>query len=123
MSVIENELPTIDELKAIDDMETCDHPRERDILYEVPESVVSGHADEPCVCKSDVWTSGCFEMDKHFVHFVVQTAIGIGLLTFCAYELESEKDCERSAPYWGLMGSICGFFFRNLAPASERLKH
>jgi len=61
------------------------------------------------------WTSCCFTMDKAFVMYLVQTIIGIGLLLFCSYKLSTESDCDRAAPYWGLIGTICGFFFKSMA--------
>jgi hypothetical protein len=61
-----------------------------------------------------VWKSCCFSVDKQFAHFLVQTLLGVALLVFCAVQLRTEEDCERSAPYWGLIGTLCGFFFRKV---------
>lgn len=62
-----------------------------------------------------VWRSCCMTVDKQFVMFTVQTVIGIGLLSFCAWQLATEPDCERNSPYWGLIGTMCGFFFRKVS--------
>lgn len=67
----------------------------------------------------DEWRSCCFRLDKRCVMFSVQTVIGISLLTFCAYRLATEPDCDRAAPYWGLIGSIVGFFFNKLSMGSS----
>lgn len=63
----------------------------------------------------DEWRSCCFRLDKRCVMFSVQTVIGVSLLAFCAYRLATEPDCDRAAPYWGLIGSIVGFFFNKLS--------
>lgn len=63
----------------------------------------------------DTWRSCCVYVDHRCIVFAVQTFLGFALLTFCAYELSSETDCERSAPYWGLLGTIAGFFFNKLS--------
>lgn len=64
------------------------------------------------------WRSCCLQMDRQFTMFIVQTLVGVGLLTFCAYRLTVEFDCDRNAPYWGLIGTICGFFFRKVSKTS-----
>jgi hypothetical protein len=79
---------------------------------------------EPCTPSEQerfVWRSCCFKVDKQFAHFLVQTLVGVALLLFCAIQLNTEEDCERSAPYWGLIGTLCGFFFRKAtAPSKNR---
>lgn len=62
-----------------------------------------------------VWESCCFRLDTRCVVFTIQTLIGFTLLTFCAYELSTEQECDRAAPYWGLIGTITGFFFNKLS--------
>ena len=66
------------------------------------------------------WRSCCLTMDKQFVMFLVQTLMGAGLLAFSAFRLTTETDCDRNAPYWGLIGTICGFFFRKVSKASPK---
>jgi hypothetical protein len=61
------------------------------------------------------WHSCCFTVDKAFVQYIVQTFIGVSLLIFCAYRLSTEPDCDRAAPFWGLIGTVCGFFFNRIA--------
>ena len=63
---------------------------------------------------SSEWRSCCFAADKRCIVFLVQTCLGFGLLTFCALRLTYEKDCDRAAPYWGLIGTVTGFFFRKM---------
>jgi hypothetical protein len=53
--------------------------------------------------------------EKACVVFGVQTFIGILLLVFCAVSLWTVHDCNKEAPYWGLIGTLCGFFFRKVA--------
>lgn len=60
------------------------------------------------------WESCCFRVDRACVMFIVQTLIGIGLLIFCGYRLSTEADCDRASPYWGLIGTLCGFFFNKM---------
>lgn len=62
-----------------------------------------------------IWESCCFRLDTRCVVFSVQTLIGFTLLAFCAYELSTEQECDRAAPYWGLIGTIAGFFFNKLS--------
>lgn len=61
------------------------------------------------------YESCCFKLDRQFVIFVVQTIIGLFVLSFCGWQLASIEDCNRATPYWGLMGTITGFFFRKLS--------
>ena len=61
--------------------------------------------------KKHVWTSCCFKLDKRCVVFTVQTLVAVIILIFCGYRLATEPDCDRSSPYWSLVGSIVGFFF------------
>jgi hypothetical protein len=66
------------------------------------------------------WHSCCFAMDKAFVMYTVQSVIGIGLLVFCSYQLSTEPDCDKAAPFWGLIGTICGFFFNQVTNGERR---
>lgn len=68
-----------------------------------------------------VWKSCCFYIDKRCVTFSIQAFIGISLLTFCSFRLATEPDCDRAAPYWGLIGTLCGFFFRKMPVADSSL--
>ena len=57
---------------------------------------------------------------RSLVIFFVQTLIGIGVLAFAFVAVDS-GDCEKSAPYWGVIGTVIGFFFRKVSinpPAS-----
>lgn len=60
------------------------------------------------------WESCCFRLDQRCTVFIVQTLMGTALIMFCAYMLSTEKNCDRAAPYWGLIGTIAGFFFNKL---------
>lgn len=91
-----------------------------EVTYKLPDVTIPLDITLPMTTGQIVWRSCCFRMDKQFIHFLVQTCIGVGLLVFCAIELTVEKDCERSAPYWGLMGTICGFFFRSITTNAAR---
>jgi hypothetical protein len=62
-----------------------------------------------------MWKSCCFNLDKQFVTFFVQTAMGTGLLAFSAYRLTTEPDCDKASPYWGLIGTLLGFFFNKVS--------
>ena len=66
------------------------------------------------------WRSCCFSVDRRCVTFLVQTLIGVFLLAFCATRLTLEHDCDRAAPYWGLIGTISGFFFNKMSNGSRR---
>jgi hypothetical protein len=70
---------------------------------------------DPGVRGTVAWKSCCFKIDKQFALFFVQTAVGGGLLVFSAYRLTTEPECDRAAPYWGLIGTLCGFFFREVS--------
>jgi hypothetical protein len=89
----------------------------------LPSSATSMHSDsrENTTVVSDdrpvgqhVWTSCCFQLDKSFLIFLVQTVLGLLILTFCAWQLIVVEDCARATPYWGLVGTITGFFFNNM---------
>ena len=67
-----------------------------------------------------VWTSCCFQLDRQFVTFCVQTSLGLCILSFCAWQLAVIDECERATPYWGLVGTITGFFFRKLTPMRKQ---
>lgn len=62
-----------------------------------------------------IWKSCCFVLDQRCVVFTVQTLLGIAMIIFCAYMLSTETNCDRAAPYWGLIGTISGFFFNRLS--------
>jgi hypothetical protein len=68
------------------------------------------------------WHSCCFTMDKPCVVFSVQTLLGAGLLVFSSYRLTTEPDCDRAAPYWGLIGTLCGFFFNRVSVKAQQAK-
>ena len=68
---------------------------------------------------NNLYRSCCFRLDRKFVTFVVQTMIGLCILSFCAIQLASIDDCNRSTPYWGLVGTITGFFFRKMSIKSS----
>ena len=61
------------------------------------------------------WESCCFRLDQRCVVFTVQTLLGMALLVFSAYMLSTEENCDRAAPYWGLIGTIAGFFFNKMS--------
>lgn len=83
-----------------------------EVLYTVsPLPVVK---ERPAV----IWQSCCFSLDKAFVTYAVQSVVGTCLLGFSAYRLTTEPDCDRAAPYWGLIGTMCGFFFRKVATSA-----
>jgi hypothetical protein len=63
-------------------------------------------------------TTAAWCTQKGCVVFAVQTFIGVGLLIFCGISLYTEEDCNKEAPYWGLIGTLCGFFFRKVASES-----
>jgi len=65
------------------------------------------------------WRSCCCLCERSFVVFLTQTIFGLCILTFCAYQLSSDIDCNRATPYWGLIGTICGFFFRKISFQSK----
>jgi len=65
------------------------------------------------------WESCCFRVDRACVMFIVQTLIGSGLLTFCGYRLSTETNCDKASPYWGLIGTLCGFFFRTMSAGKK----
>ena len=69
---------------------------------------------------NSTWRSCCLTMDKQFVMFLVQTLLGASLLSFCAFRLTEETDCDKNAPYWGLIGTICGFFFRKVSKVKTK---
>jgi hypothetical protein len=61
------------------------------------------------------WQSCCFDIDKRCVTFIVQTFIGVGLLVFCAVSIQVQTNCDKATPFWGLIGTLCGFFFRKIS--------
>lgn len=69
-----------------------------------------------------VWKSCCFTLDRSFVMFFVQSVLGTGLLAFSAFRLTTEPDCDRAAPYWGLIGTLCGFFFNKISNVPKTMR-
>jgi len=69
--------------------------------------------------RKDEWRSCCFTVDRRLAVFVVQTIVGIMLLAFCAIQLSVTEDCHRSTPYWGLIGTVIGFFFQKLGASKQ----
>jgi len=66
------------------------------------------------------WRSCCFMCERSFVVFITQTLLGMSILAFCAHQLSGvDYDCNRATPYWGLVGTICGFFFRKISFQSK----
>lgn len=59
----------------------------------------------------DTYDSCCFRIDRRMLEYMTQTIIGIGIITFCSYQL-TIVDCEGSGAFWGLLGSTCGFFLK-----------
>lgn len=70
--------------------------------------------EDPEEMEKNTWRSCCFFIDKRCLTFAIQSFIGIALLAFCSVRLATEPDCDRAAPYWGLIGTLCGFFFRKM---------
>jgi hypothetical protein len=60
---------------------------------------------------SDPW---CLQ-DRRCALFVVQSVLGFFMLGFCAFQLSGQEDCHLSGPYWGLVGTVTGFFFQKLS--------
>ena len=73
------------------------------------------YLDKMAVDNKLEWRSCCCLVNRQFFVFVIQTIIGFCVLSFCAYQLAHEHDCNRATPYWGLVGTICGFFFRKIS--------
>jgi predicted cobalt transporter CbtA len=72
------------------------------------------------VPQDNSWRSCCFTVDRRCAMFLVQSFVGFALLTFSAVRLTTETDCDRSAPYWGLIGTISGFFFNKLTMGGNK---
>ena len=73
-----------------------------------------GNASIVGVCdekKVRVWESCCFKVDSECAMYIVQTVIGGALIAFSCIRLATETNAEKSAPYWGLIGTMCGFIY------------
>ena len=51
---------------------------------------------------------------RSLVIFFVQTFVGVAVLVFALIAVDN-SDCEKSAPYWGVIGTVIGFFFRKIS--------
>jgi hypothetical protein len=60
------------------------------------------------------WSCCQTACSRQLVIFIVQTLVGIGILSFCLYAVNS-SDCNKAAPFWGLIGTVVGFFFRKIS--------
>lgn len=63
---------------------------------------------------TNYWSCCQSACSRHLVIFIVQTLVGIGVLSFCLYAVDS-SDCNKAAPFWGLIGTVVGFFFRKVS--------
>ena len=73
-----------------------------------------GNASIVGVCeekKVRVWESCCFKVDSECAMYIVQTVIGGALIAFSCIRLATETNADKSAPYWGLIGTMCGFIY------------
>jgi hypothetical protein len=61
--------------------------------------------------QDNFWLCCDKRVDKRILIYSIQTTITFIILGFCFYKLETEEECDKSAPYWGLMGTIIGFVF------------
>jgi hypothetical protein len=61
--------------------------------------------------QENLWLCCDKRVDKRILIYSIQTTITFIILGFCFYKLETEEECDKSAPYWGLMGTIIGFVF------------
>ena len=58
-----------------------------------------------------IWKSCCFRIDRECAMYIVQTIVGTSLIIFACVELAVGTNPEKSAPFWGLIGTMCGFIF------------
>ena len=70
-----------------------------------------------------VWESCCFRIDIGCASFITQTIVGVALLAFACYMIKTETNAERQYPYWGLIGTMCGFVFVKTRAVYARLKY
>ena len=67
-----------------------------------------------------IWECGCFKIDRDFAMYVVQTTVGCLLIVFSCVRLAVEQNADKSAPYWGLVGTMCGFIFMKTKDERKR---
>ena len=58
-----------------------------------------------------IWECCCIKLDRDCVVYMLQTVIGCALIAFSCIQLATEDNADKTAPYWGLVGSMCGFIF------------
>lgn len=58
-----------------------------------------------------IWESCCFKVDSECARYIVQTVIGGSLILFSCVRLATETNADKTAPYWGLIGTMCGFIY------------
>jgi hypothetical protein len=52
--------------------------------------------------------------------YAVQTVVACALIIFSCISVATETNADKSAPYWGLIGTMCGFIF--IKARSDRRK-
>ena len=67
-----------------------------------------------------VWVSCCFRINSNCVVYAVQTVVACALIIFSCIRVATETNADKSAPYWGLIGTMCGFIF--IKARSDRRK-
>ena len=56
------------------------------------------------------WKSCCLSMDRTAARFFSLLMLTVFILTFVFYQLANTDPCD-SAPLWGLIGTLIGFWF------------
>ena len=67
-----------------------------------------------------VWVSCCFRINSNCVVYAVQTVVACALIIFSCFCVATETNADKSAQYWGLIGTMCGFIF--IKARSDRRK-
>ena len=60
---------------------------------------------------SHIWQCCCFRFDQDCAVYFIQTIIASSLIVFSCIRLAVEENADKSAPFWGLIGTMCGFIF------------
>ncbi len=60
---------------------------------------------------SHVWQCCCFRIDRDCAVYFIQTIVATSLIAFSCIRLAIEENADKSAPFWGLIGTMCGFIF------------
>lgn len=67
-----------------------------------------------------LYESPCMQCDKRFLEYIVTSVVGIGVICFCAFKLNT-ADCDSSPPFWSLLSGTVGYFLKTALATKNKM--